>query len=204
MAVIPILSFGLLAWLPPVLVASGRKSDRGFQRKMYAVAAVLGLLALAAFILFGSAPTDSTGTATGPASDVGGTLLLLTMGAGAIVGFIFRDRVGDLPGAQEHLARRDLRAQYRQLAARDPSLAASMMVGRADASRDYDDGGLLDLNSLSAESLQRFGQVPADEARRIVEVRRQLGRFADLNEVTAYVPLSESTLSRLRETSVFV
>jgi DNA uptake protein ComE-like DNA-binding protein len=123
---------------------------------------------------------------------------------GALIGFFFRDDRGDLPGATEQLARRELREQYRQLVERDRSLASSMMVGRPDVRRDYDDGGLLDLNSLSAEALRMYGPLSVEEATRLVEVRGQLGRFVDLNEVTAYVPLSESTIARLRESSVCV
>jgi hypothetical protein len=204
MTTIPIVSCGLAAWVPPVWVASKRKSDAGFRRKLYAAAAGIALLILLGFILVGSAPEDASGSATGPSAAIGTALVLVGMAVGALIGFFFRDDRGDLPGATEQLARRELREQYRQLVERDRPLASSMMVGRPDVRRDYDDGGLLDLNSLSAEALRMYGPLSVEEATRLVEVRGQLGRFVDLNEVTAYVPLPESTIARLRESSVCV
>jgi hypothetical protein len=169
---------------------------------MYAVAGGIGGLVVAGFALIGSAPEDATGSPTGPSSNIGVTLMLVAMAAGAAIGFFFRDDRGDLPGATEQLAKRELREQYRELVVRDPSLASSMMVGRPDVQRDYDDGGLLDLNSLSAEALQRYGHLSLDEATQVVELRSQLGRFVDPNEVIAYLPLSDATVTRLRESSV--
>ncbi|WP_191907776.1 toll/interleukin-1 receptor domain-containing protein [Nocardioides cynanchi] len=204
MTTLPLVTCGLAAWVPPLWVASKRKSDPSFRRKMYAVSGGIVLVVVAGFALIGSAPEDATGTPTGPLSNVGVTLMLLAMTAGAVVGFVFRDREGDLPGAHEQLAKRELRESYRQLVSRDRSLAASMMVGRPDVRRDYDDGGLLDLNSLSAEALHNYGRLSMDEANRLVELRSQLGRFVDINEVTAYISLSEAAIARLQESSVCV
>jgi hypothetical protein len=171
---------------------------------MYAVTAGIVVLVVAGFALIGSAPEDATGSPTGWASNVGVVLMLLAMAAGAVVGFRFRDLEGDLPGAHEQLAKRELRESYRQLVGRDRSLAASMMVGRPDVRRSYEDGGLLDLNSLPAEALRSHGHLSTDEAQRLVELRSQLGRFVDFNEVIAYISLSEATIARLEEFSVCV
>jgi hypothetical protein len=205
MTTIPFVSCGLAAWLPAVWIASRRKSDPSFRRRMYGVAAAIVLLVVLGFVFVGSAPEDATGSATGPLANIGVGLVFAAMMAGGAIGFFFRDDRGELPGATEQLARRELREQYRELVARDRSLAASMMVGRPDLRRDYDDGGLLDLNSMSGEALQRFGGLLPDEAARLVELRSQLGgRFVDLNEVVAYIPLSEATIARLSESSVCV
>ena len=61
--------------------------------------------------------------------------------------------------------------------------------------RDYDDGGLLDLNNLSASALETHGPLERHVADQLVEVRNDLGRFADVNEVLAYVDLPEGTAS---------
>ena len=79
-----------------------------------------------------------------------------------------------------------------------------MMVGRPDLPRDYSDGGLLDLNNLSASALETHGPLERHEAEQIVEVRSSLGRFSDINEVLAYVDLPDSTASRLRDAAVFL
>jgi DNA uptake protein ComE-like DNA-binding protein len=102
------------------------------------------------------------------------------------------------------LAKRDQRLQYRQLVSRDPALAASMRVGRPDLGREYDDGGLVDVNSIPAEGLQRFAGLSPDEAAEVVRARKQLGRFGSLDELEAFANLSQSTLTRLREVAIFV
>ncbi len=105
------------------------------------------------------------------------------------------------PGAAEEYQRRR-RAEYRRLIRDDINLARSMSVGRPDLQRTYDDGGLLDLNSLSVEILVRSG-VPADEAARIANAR-QVGRFSSLDEVALRCSLTRNTVARLRETAVFL
>jgi hypothetical protein len=77
-----------------------------------------------------------------------------------------------------------------------------MSVGRPDLQRTYDDGGLLDLNSVPIEALVRFG-VPVDEAARIVNVR-QAGTFSTLKEVAMRCNLTRNTVARLHETAVFL
>jgi hypothetical protein len=84
----------------------------------------------------------------------------------------------------------------------DINLARSMSVGRPDLQRSYDDGGLLDLNSLYVEALVRFG-VPVDEAARIVNAR-QVGRFSTLDAVAMRCSLTRNTVARLRETAIFL
>ena len=204
MAAVPLISCGLAAWVPPLWAASKRKFDRAFQQRMYAATAAISLAVIAAFVLLALAPEDATGTATGPLSDIGATLMLLAMAAGAIIGFVYRNPAEQLPGADQELARRAERERYRRLVATDRQLAASMRVGRPDLARDYHDGGLVDINSLSAHNLSRFVGMPSEEARHLVEVRGQLGRFSDLNEVLAYADLSEPTVARLRDLAVFL
>jgi len=50
-----------------------------------------------------------------------------------------------LAAAQERLARR---AQARALLASDPALAGELVIGRPDRHRQYDDGGLVDVNNV--------------------------------------------------------
>ena len=74
-----------------------------------------------------------------------------------VVAVIYRKSGTQLPGTAQELTRRKLREKYRALALTDPTLARNIRVGRPDLTRDYSDGGLLDLNSLSAEGLNTFG-----------------------------------------------
>jgi hypothetical protein len=199
-----VLTMGLASWAAPLWAANRRPHDKAFRKRMHVLAAVLGVAALAAFILVGSGPEDADGTPTGAASDAGGTLLLLTLAAGVAVVLIFRKPQVALAGTESVLARRDSRERYRQLVAKDRPLARSMHVGRPDVPRDYDDGGLLDLNSIPAHALSQHGGLNDLEAAKIVEMRGQLGRFVSMDELLAYVDLPESTATRLRDVAVFV
>ncbi|WP_299926099.1 TIR domain-containing protein [uncultured Nocardioides sp.] len=199
-----VLTMGLASWAAPLWAANRRPHDKAFRKRMHVLAAVLGVAALAAFILVGSGPEDADGTPTGAASDAGGTLLLLTLAAGVAVVLIFRRPQVALAGTESVLARRDSRERYRQLVAKDRPLARSMHVGRPDVPRDYDDGGLLDLNSIPAHALSQHGGLNDLEAAKIVEMRGQLGRFVSMDELLAYVDLPESTATRLRDVAVFV
>ena len=79
-----------------------------------------------------------------------------------------------------------------------------MRVGRPDLAREYDDGGLVDINSVPAEGLQRFAGMSSAEAAEVLRARRELGRFSSVNELEAFATLSHGTLARLREVAVFV
>ncbi|MBD3923282.1 TIR domain-containing protein [Nocardioides cavernae] len=199
-----VLTMGLASWAAPLWAANRRPYDKAFRKRMQVLAAILGIAALAAFVLVGSGPEDATGTPTGAASDAGGTLLLLTIAAGVAVVLIFRKPQVALAGMESVLARRDSRERYRQLVEKDRPLARSMNVGRPDVSRDYDDGGLVDVNSAPVHTLSQHGGLDHAEAARIVELRGQLGRFVSMDELLAYVDLPESTATRLRDVAVFV
>ena len=199
-----VLTMGLASWAAPIWAANRRPYDKAFRKRMQVLAAGLGLAAVVAFILVGSGPEDSDGTPTGAASDAGGTLLLLTIAAGVAVVLIFRKPQVALAGTENVLARREHRERYRQLIAKDLPLARSMYVGRPDVARDYDDGGLLDLNSIPVQALSQHGGLDQGEANRIVEMRGQMGRFVSMDELLAYVELPESTATRLRDVAVFI
>jgi hypothetical protein len=204
MIALPVFTCGLASFVPPLWAASKRKYDRAFRKRMFTLAGVLASLMLIGFVMIGSSPTDQSGTPTGAVSDIGAGLILLVMTGGVIVAILYRNPTDEIPGAAEELSRRQLRVRYRNLVESDRSLAASMMVGRPDVPRDYDDGGLLDLNNLSAQALKSHGPLQGREADQIVEVRNHLGRFSDINEVLAYVDLPEGQVSRLRELAVFL
>ncbi|MDX6281515.1 MAG: hypothetical protein QOH03_2586, partial [Kribbellaceae bacterium] len=69
------------------------------------------------------------------------------------------------------------RSQARQLAVEQPALARSLRIGRPDLPRDYDDGGLVDLNSVPAAWLATLPGITRQEADAIVLSRTQHGRF---------------------------
>ena len=200
----PLLSCGLLAFLPPLWAGGQLKHDAEKRRRMHVLAAVVGAAVLLGITLVGVSPVDESGAATGPLVGIGVILMLASMCVGVAVAFRFRRRPVPLAGAAEELDRRERRRSYRELVSRDQSLASAMKVGRPDLERSFDDGGLLDLNSLPLDALLRHGRLTAAEADALIRLREQLGRFQGMAEVEAYSTLSPTTLSHLREVAVFV
>jgi len=199
-----VLTMGLASWTAPLWAANRRPYDKAFRKRMQALAAGLGVAALVGFLLIGSGPEDASGTPTGAASDAGAALMFLSIAAGVAVVLIFKKPQATLAGTESVLMRRDSRDRYRQLVEKDRPLARSMNVGRPDVARDYDDGGLVDLNSIPAHALSQHAGLNDLEAARVVEMRGQLGRFVSMDELLAYVDLPESTATRLRDVAVFV
>lgn len=204
MPAIPLVTCGLGAWAPPLYSGLLRKGDAAFRRNMFLLAGGLVILLIIAFVLLATAPTDASGTPVGVASNVGAALVLAVMAGGTATAVMTRNNATSLAGTAQELQRRDQRARYRKLVQSDHALAASIRVGRPDLPRDYDDGGLLDVNTLPQEALRNFGDLTPDEAARIISARDQLGRFAGFNELHAYVDLPEGTHARLREVAVFL
>lgn len=204
MIALPIISVGLLAFVPPLVVGNRIKHDPVLRRRMYLISAALGVVGLVAFIMVGSSPEDAEGAATGPASTAGAFLALGCMAVSVVVALRNRTPSAPLAGTAGELQRRGQRRQYRELVNRDASLAASMRVGRPDLARDFDDGGLVDVNSMPTEGLQRFAGMTSAEATEVQRLRGDLGRFSGISELEAFSTLSQSTLTRLREIAVFV
>jgi hypothetical protein len=75
------------------------------------------------------------------------------------------------------------RSQARQLALEQPALAQSLRIGRPDLPREYDDGGLVDLNSVPAAWLAILPGVTRQQADAIVLSRTQYGRFRLVDEL---------------------
>jgi DNA uptake protein ComE-like DNA-binding protein len=199
-----VLTMGLAAFAAPVWAANRRPFDKSFRKRMHTVAGVLGLASLVGFALVGSSPEDAEGTPTGAASDVGVTMLMLVMAAGVAIILVYKKPQSALAGTESVVVRRDTRERYRQLVENDRPLARSMHVGRPDVSRDYDDGGLVDVNSAPSHALADHAGLNHAEAAKVVQMREELGRFVSMDELLVYVDLPESTAVRLRDVAVFV
>ncbi|MFF5262443.1 ComEA family DNA-binding protein [Actinomadura viridis] len=100
--------------------------------------------------------------------------------------------------------RRELRRWGAELAEREPLTAREMGVGRPDLPRDYDDGGLVDVNHVPAHVLVGALGITDEEARRIVEVREQCGGFVSAEEVAALTGLPPALTPHLAEYGVFL
>lgn len=108
-----------------------------------------------------------------------------------------------LAQAQWRLARR---AEARHLQATQPSIAAELMIGRPDLpGRQYDDGGLVDVNHAPAEWLMRMLSIERPLAERIVEARELHNGFTTPEELIVYCEgLTPAKLEQFRDRLLFV
>jgi len=99
----------------------------------------------------------------------------------------------------------DARRAARRLAADKPQLARELGVGRPDLpGRSYPDGGLVDVNHVSADVLTEYAGVPAGLAARIVELRDRVGSFSSLEDLMLFLDQDQADLGAYADVLVFV
>ncbi|MFC0864131.1 ComEA family DNA-binding protein [Sphaerimonospora cavernae] len=132
--------------------------------------------------------------------------------AGATVhSFIIRRQVFGVPGASANdqavayaQHRRALREQARELAERDPSMARELRIGRPDLPRQYDDGGLVDVNHAPARVIADLpGMTPA-LAEQVVKVRETVDSFVSAEDLSAAASLPPNLTPELAEYTIYL
>ncbi|MBO3742816.1 ComEA family DNA-binding protein [Actinoplanes flavus] len=114
------------------------------------------------------------------------------------------------PAVDPALARAQWRAARREEARRvqteQPSIASELMIGRPDLpGREYDDGGLVDVNHVPAEWLARALRIERPLADRIVEARDLHNGFTSPDELLIYCDgLTPEKLAQFRDRLVFM
>lgn len=197
-ALIPLLTLGLLAFVP-FAHAAAKLQDR----RLWLVAACYAVVTVG---LFGPLANASN------TSDLGAALFTAAWFA-LIVGstvhaLVLRRRVFSPPAVQPAmaaaLADRELRQQARAIVAGDPALARELRIGRPDLPRQFNDGGLVDVNHVPNQVLaERLGLSPA-EAARVVEARERLGGFSSAAELCAFAEVPDATIDPVQERLVFL
>jgi hypothetical protein len=99
---------------------------------------------------------------------------------------------------------RNLREQARRTAEADPMLAKRLGIGRPDLPRQFDDGGLVDLNHAPLHVLVSLPGVTERSARQIQDWVERSGPFASLGEVMLVIEISPTFEHHLREYCVFI
>ncbi|MFG3341719.1 helix-hairpin-helix domain-containing protein [Glycomyces sp. NPDC048151] len=99
---------------------------------------------------------------------------------------------------------RRLRDQARRTAEADPMLAKRLGIGRPDLPRQFDDGGLVDLNHAPLPVLMSLPGVTERSARQIQDWVEQSGPFGSLGEVMLVIEISPTFEHHLREYCVFI
>jgi hypothetical protein len=124
-----------------------------------------------------------------------------------------RDRTGTPPPpvpladpaieAARHRTQR--RQEARALLASDPALAAELRIGRPDLPRSYDDGGLVDVNHVPADTLVEQLDLPGGVAASVVAERDRVGGFGSADELVVYCDgMTADRLQIIRDRLVFI
>ncbi|MFE3501707.1 DUF4236 domain-containing protein [Kitasatospora sp. NPDC059160] len=108
------------------------------------------------------------------------------------------------PVVAARLAARARRDEARSLAQNDPVLARDLHIGRPDLSREYDDGGLIDLNHAPAGAIAAACSIEPALAESIVAARRELGSFSSLDEVFVFARIEDGTAALIREYAILL
>jgi hypothetical protein len=95
------------------------------------------------------------------------------------------------------------RKDARHLLTTNPSLARDLKIGRPDLPRDYDDGGLIDVNRVPGPVLAAALGLAPQEVTDVTAARDRLGRFSSPDELCAYTQLSPDRVDELRDLMIF-
>ncbi len=170
---LPVISFGLLAWLPAT--------------QAYWRVRTIGWLITMLALMLGTA-----GWTVGIFALHPGLIVLLFMSvpggvAAAVLGrkVVFGTKGSTDAAVQAVLDDRRRRGEARAIAERDPAMALELGIGRPDRPSTYDDGGLVDLNNVSPEGIAGTLGWSREAAESLVADREARGGYASLTEVGA-------------------
>jgi len=104
----------------------------------------------------------------------------------------------------EALDARERREAARVIAAGDPLLARDLRIGRPDLRGDYDDGGLVELNTAPEATIAAVCGLPAELAARIVAAREERGGFLAVDDVFSLVYLPMEHWNVVRDRGVLI
>ncbi|GAA1795655.1 helix-hairpin-helix domain-containing protein [Actinomadura chokoriensis] len=100
--------------------------------------------------------------------------------------------------------RRMLREEARALAADDPALARELRIGRPDAPRSYDDGGLVDVNGAPREIIEALPGMTPEMAERVVRRREEHGGFVSAEEMAVDADIPADVLPLMADYTIFL
>lgn len=101
------------------------------------------------------------------------------------------------------LERRKLRERARALAERDPGLARELGIGRPDLRRDYNDGGLVDVNHAPASALATLPGMTGDLAAKAVAMRQERGSFVSADDLCNALELPPAGIADLAVRTIY-
>ena len=203
-AFLPVLSFGYLAPIPIIHAAVKLRTWT-----LWVAAAVY--TAAEAVVWSGtmtitSGPVEPAEVSEPPgwaAALLLGLIVVPTIHALTLRGRVFEARPQH-PALVAALEARQRREEARAIAARDVDLARELRIGRPDLPRQFDDGGLVDLNHAPAPVMVQLLGLSEADAAQVTEARERIGGFSSAEEVIAYTDLSPTLVDGLRDRLLFL
>jgi hypothetical protein len=212
-ASVPVWSIGFLSFVPFLAFAVINRRKRDWVTFAAYLAATIAVI-----VLIGAIKSNS-----GAGAAVGGLIIALAGAAAIHTAVLFRPgrdqealaQAGPAPSLDDSPERRnreavaeaksriERRKDARHLLAANPSLARDLKIGRPDLPRDYDDGGLVDVNHVPGPFLTTALGLAPPEATEVTAARERLGRFSSADELCAYTQLSPDRVDELRDLMIF-
>ncbi|KAB2390310.1 BTAD domain-containing putative transcriptional regulator [Actinomadura montaniterrae] len=202
---VPVVTFGICTWAMIAYFAGRRRSTR-------LGAAAAGYLVL--ITVFLTIVTSEDADAVSALDGVAMGAWLVTMFGGAVhVAVLTADPDGPgrpagasrLPASAmvDYIERRTRREQARSLLRHHPEMARELGIGRPDLPRDFDDGGLVDVNAVPERVLASLPGVGPYHAKAIVTARRSR-RFTSAEDLVTQGVLPAPVVRALDEVLVAV
>jgi hypothetical protein len=195
---VPVLSFGYLTGLAFLFAAIWLRSRR------LAVAAAVYLTVTVVACALSQGEMNSTVNAA-LILQAGVNWLLGTAHAVVVQRRLFSTTrpAKEDPAVVAALARRQRREEARELLDRDPALAAELRIGRPDLPRHFDDGGLIDVNTVPARVLSRLPGLRPEDVERILAARLDPLGLRSVEDLIVTADLPADVAESLREVLVF-
>jgi len=103
-------------------------------------------------------------------------------------------------GARVRMERRN---DARRMVQANPALARELRIGRPDLPRQYDDGGLADINRVPGYVLAAALGLTQQEVTNLIAARDKLGKFSTADELRDYAELPPGRVDELRDLMIF-
>ena len=206
-ASVPVWSIGFLSPVPFLVYAIIHRT-----RRDWAVFAGYLAATVAMVVALGAAGSNDAAT-----TGVGGFIIALAGCAAVHAAVLFRPSRGipQLSRAELSMRQRnqaavaaaknklERRKEARHRVATNPALARDLKIGRPDLPREYDDGGLVDVNHVPVGVFSSGLGLTPIEARDVLAARDKLGRFVSAEELCEYTQLSPDRVDELRDLMIF-
>ena len=199
-ALVALFSFGMLTWLVVLLYGVWR---RGWGSVL---AAVYYLTVAATFVVvIGSSETEEV---SAPEATLM-VIWLTTWAAGVPHVVLLNGRLltwlRGLWRGRPYADRNRLRREYaRYLLYQYPSARDDLRIGRPDLPRAYDDGGLVDVNSVPDHVIAGLPGLTRSQAQHVVVDRRMRGPYTSMEELASRCLLPAAATDSLRELLIFL